>query len=119
MEQVQAQSILDMARGAIKERCDYEMTRVMQNICDPNTKADAKRVVTVTITLTPDDERENIGISVTAKSTLAPTNPVTTTLYVEQDDDGNIAAVEMVPSKQVSLFDNENQQPKMLKMITG
>lgn len=31
-----ATSLLDMANGAIKERIDYEMGRVMQNISDPN-----------------------------------------------------------------------------------
>lgn len=30
-----ATSLLDMANGAIKERIDYEMGRVMQNISDP------------------------------------------------------------------------------------
>lgn len=30
-------SILDMAMGAIKERADYEMARIIDNILDPNT----------------------------------------------------------------------------------
>lgn len=30
-------SILDMAIGAIKERADYEMARIIDNILDPNT----------------------------------------------------------------------------------
>lgn len=42
-----ATSLLDMANGAIKERIDYEMGRVMQNISDPNTKASAKREITL------------------------------------------------------------------------
>lgn len=42
-------SLLDMANGAIKERLDYEMGRVIQNIGDPNTKAAAKRTITVKI----------------------------------------------------------------------
>lgn len=46
-----ATSLLDMANGAIKERIDYEMGRVMQNISDPNTKASAKREITLKITL--------------------------------------------------------------------
>lgn len=32
-------SILEMARGAIIERADYEMAKIMQNITDANTKA--------------------------------------------------------------------------------
>lgn len=38
-------SILQMARGAIMERIDYEMTKVVDNILDPNTEATAKRKV--------------------------------------------------------------------------
>lgn len=30
-------SILQMARGAIQERADYEMSRLLDNILDPNT----------------------------------------------------------------------------------
>lgn len=32
-------SILQMARGAIQERTDYEMARILENIVDPNTRA--------------------------------------------------------------------------------
>ena len=71
-------SIMRMARGAFEERVDYEMDKVIQNILDPNTKATAKRKITLTIELTPDDERRQIQVSVTAKSTLAATNPVKT-----------------------------------------
>ena len=68
-------SILRMARGAIEERVDYEMDRVMTNILDPNTKASQKRKITLSIELMPDEDRQQIRVSVTAKSTLAPTNP--------------------------------------------
>lgn len=78
-------SIMRMARGAFEERVDYEMDKVIQNILDPNTKATAKRKITLTIELTPDDERRQIQVSVTAKSTLAATNPVATSLYVTGD----------------------------------
>ena len=46
MEHTKASSLIDMANGAIKERLDYEMGRVIQNISDPNTKATAKRTIT-------------------------------------------------------------------------
>lgn len=65
-------SILQMARGAIMERADYEMTHLMENIMDPNTSATAKRKLTLTLELKPDDTRQNIAVSVTAKSTLSP-----------------------------------------------
>ena len=66
MEQTKASSLIDMANGAIKERLDYEMGRVIQNISDPNTKATAQRTITVTITLEPDEERQHVEVSATA-----------------------------------------------------
>ena len=74
-EQNQRDSIMSMARGAFEERVDYEMDKVIQNILDPNTKATAKRKITLTIELTPDDERRTIGVQVTAKYTLAAPTP--------------------------------------------
>ena len=96
-EQNQRDSIMSMARGAFEERVDYEMDKVIQNILDPNTKATAERKITLTIELTPDDERRTIGVSVTAKSTLAATNPVATALYVTSDGNGELVVAEMVP----------------------
>lgn len=74
-EQNQRDSIMSMARGAFEERVDYEMDKVIQNILDPNTKATAKRKITLTIELTPDDERRTIGVSVTARPTLTQHSP--------------------------------------------
>ena len=93
-EQNQRDSIMSMARGAFEERVDYEMDKVIQNILDPNTKATAKRKITLTIELTPDDERRTIGVSVTAKSTLAATNPVATALYVTSDGNGELVVAD-------------------------
>ena len=95
-EQNQRDSIMSMARGAFEERVDYEMDKVIQNILDPNTKATAKRKITLTIELTPDDERRTIGVSVTAKSTLAATNPVATALYVTSDGNGELVVAFIV-----------------------
>lgn len=89
-------SLLDMANGAIKERLDYEMGRVIQNIGDPNTKAAAKRTITVKITLEPDEERQHIEVSATASSTLAPMHPVKTALAVGNEE-GRVVAVELTP----------------------
>lgn len=108
-------SILQMARGAIQERADYEMSRLLANILDANTSATAKRKLTITLELKPDDTRQNIGVSVTAKSTLAATSPVTTSLYVADED----TVVEMVPQipGQTSINGGEQEAPPSLKLI--
>ena len=130
-------SIMRMARGAFEERVDYEMDKVIQNILDPNTKATAKRKITLTIELTPDDERRQIQVSVTAKSTLAATNPVATSLYVTGDtlaatnpvatslyvtgdSNSELVVAEMVPQVpgQLNMDGTQQEQPKLLKLVT-
>lgn len=115
-EQNQRDSIMSMARGAFEERVDYEMDKVIQNILDPNTKATAKRKITLTIELTPDDERRTIGVQVTAKSTLAATNPVATALYVTSDGNGELVVAEMVPQVpgQMNMDGTQQEAPELL-----
>lgn len=102
-----------------EELVDYEMDKVIQNILDPNTKATAKRKITLTIELTPDDERRTIGVSVTAKSTLAATNPVATALYVTSDGNGELVVAEMVPQVpgQMNMDGTQQEVPKLLKLV--
>lgn len=90
----EAKSIVQMARGAILERCDYEMSRVMDNIMDPNTKATAKRRIVLALEFKPDGNRQLINVEATAKSSLCPTDPIAVSLYtgIEQ---GRFVAVEM------------------------
>ena len=91
------------------------MTKAIGNIMDPNTSATAARKITVTLTLKPDDTRQNIAVSYVAKSTLAPTNPVTTSLYVVDEE----SIVEMVPQipGQLAVDASEQEAPPMLKLI--
>lgn len=108
-------SILQMARGAIMERADYEMSRLLSNILDANTSATAKRKLVITLELKPDDGRQTITVNCSAKSTLAPTNPVVTSLYVADEDN----VVEMVPQipGQACMDGNVQEAPPSLKII--
>lgn len=80
--------ILEMARGALMERADYELSRIVENIMDINTPATKKRKLTVTLDLEPDEDRSMITISASAKSTLVPTSPVKSAFWVEADENG-------------------------------
>lgn len=120
MEVISKQSILEMARGAFLERTDYEMGKVIDNILDPNTKATAKRKITITLELTPDEDRSTFRVNTVAKAALVPTNPVTTTLCVTSDPGtGEVAVVEMVPQipGQLSMDGTEQSNPKILKFL--
>ncbi len=112
-------SIIAMAKGAIEERIDYEITKIVENIRDESTKATAPRELTVKIKLTPDDKRETISVSASATSKLAPTTPIMTALYMGKDLDGSIGAVEMTPQIPGQRYadGSEQEEPAQLKLI--
>lgn len=119
MNEEQRTSILQMARGAIQERADYEMARVLDNILDPNTEARAKRKLQLNIEFRPDDDRQVIAVSVTVKSALCPTNPVSTSLYITGDEHGEATTVEMVPNipGQTDMFGSEQEPAAVLRLV--
>ena len=111
-------SLLQMAKGAIQERVDYEVSRVVDNILDMNTEAKVKRKVTLTITMTPDEDRQVVKIEASAKSTLAPVTPVGTSLVITADGNGEMILAEIVPQVpgQLSMSGQEQEKPKILKI---
>ena len=115
----QEKSILEMARGALMERADYEMKRIVANILDANTNPTAKRKMTITMTIEPDADRKNIAVAFEAKSTLTPTNPVKTTLYIAgESSEGVPQVVEMTPQipGQLNMFGGEEPPQAILRM---
>ena len=112
-DQLDKKSILEMSMGAILERVDYEMGKVMDNILDPNTKATAKRKISVTLELIPSADRRTITVQSTAKCSLTPTDPATT----NAPSTGELMVAEMVPQVpgQLALDGEEQDHPKILK----
>lgn len=113
------ESILRMAQGAIEEKVDYEVSRAIDNILDPNTKPDAKRKITITLEFAPDAERKHIALFASAKSALVPSEPVATSMVITSDGNGEMVIAEMVPQipGQLSIDGGEQAQPKILKLV--
>ena len=111
-------SLLQMAKGAIQERVDYEVSRVVDNILDRNTEAKVKRKVVLTIVMVPDDDRQVVKIEASAKSTLAPVTPVGTSLVITADGNGEMMLAEIIPQVpgQISMTGEEQEAPKILKI---
>lgn len=118
-KQMNRESILRMAAGAIEEKVDYEVTRVIDNILDLNTDPKAKRKISITLTFLPDAERKHISIQAEAKSTLAPTAAVATSMMITADGNGEMVVAEMVPQipGQMNINGGEQAQPKILKLV--
>lgn len=113
------ESVLRMAQGAFEERVDRAMAEALDNILDPNTKATAKRSITLNIELRPDEERSHIEVSVSVKTKLATLNPVPTSLAIVADGNGELVVAEMVPQVpgQMSMAGDIQEEPKILKLL--
>lgn len=115
-------SILEMAMGAIQERVDYEMGKVIDNILDVNTSPTGKRKITVGLVLTPSADRSTIIVSATAKSVMVPTDPITTSLCITtMPGTGELIVAELVPQLpgQLHMDGTEQADPKILKFANA
>lgn len=119
MEAVKTTSILQMAKGAIQERVDYEVGKVVDNILDINTDATTKRTITLKIELKPDENRQFIKITASSTSKLAPVLPVGTTLGIASvPETGEMVLVETTPQVpgQISVDGTVQPQPKIMAL---
>lgn len=92
-----------LAKGAAVERFEAALREVLENIADPNTKAEAVRTITVTCAIRPDKHRRTAAVSVNAVPKLAPNEPVATSIYLARRA-GVPLATEFDP-EQGSLYD--------------
>lgn len=117
-ENVMYKSILDMAEGAIKERRDIEMSKIIDNIMDINTAATKARELKLTVKFTPSSDRKNVQVSTQAQCKLQPTEPLATALYIGADENGEVGAVELtrqIPG-QMNIDGQEQAEPPKLRL---
>lgn len=89
----QVNSVLEFANGAMTERINYELIKVMENIKNPNTD-EKPRKLTVEITITPINNRQAVSLNTIVKKKLSPTSAVYTQMAV-QNIGGKIAGYEI------------------------
>lgn len=83
------------ADGALAERANVELQKILENIADPNTDATKKRKLTLTITLSADDKRDVVLSTVVAKSVLAPAKQIEAKFIMDMDSRGKITGAEL------------------------
>lgn len=83
------------AEGALAERVNTELQKILTNIADPNTDAKKARKLTLTITLKGDEKRDVVFASVVAKSTLAPAKEIESKLIMDLDSKGKVTGAEL------------------------
>lgn len=78
-------SILEMAEGAIMQKLDIELAKVVKNINDINTDPTKPRKINISLTFKPDTERKTISVFATINTSLQPINPTTINLFNMND----------------------------------
>lgn len=110
-------SVATIKRGAAIEMVDDAIQQLLENIVDPNTDASAKRKVTLTISLSPDKERESMRVGLDVKSSFAPRETVGTIAFIAHTAEG-VVAVETNPNQRRLYEDQERGGPKAVADIS-
>jgi uncharacterized protein YuzE len=83
------------ANGAMAERFNQELQKVLDNIVDPNTDPKKARKVTLTVTINSNENRELANVSVKADSKLLPAKNIETQLLMDYDSKGKVTGAEL------------------------
>lgn len=113
----QIKQLDELMDGALTERFNMEMDRVLKNVFDPNTDHKTKRQITITVEITPNEKRTAAGITVDVKSKIAPPVKLSQTCFLWQDDEGNVTATEItqqIPG-QIDMDGNEQRIPRVVE----
>lgn len=95
MEKEEIMDINKLAGGAIQESIHYGLEEVFKNILDPNTEPEKARKLTITMELKPDESRQIIKTKTTCKTSLVPTNSITTQMLLGKEGE-KIVATELL-----------------------
>jgi hypothetical protein len=104
IKQVSLESIAD---GVASELFSYEIQKIARNIADKNTAPIAARSLTLKFDFKPDESREEVKVTVSAKTSLAPVKGYTKTIFTGQKD------------RQPALFSHDTKQIDMFTDNSG
>lgn len=109
-------SLSDLMDGGLEERFNQELTKVWQNVYDPNTNPTAARKVVMEVKIVPNERRNSVQFHVNVSSKLAPHVALTQTVMLSLGADGTITATErteQVPG-QLDMEGNEAPLPSTI-----
>lgn len=97
-----------LGEGAVSERLQIEMQKVLENIADPNTPWKKARKITLTISVTPNEKRQLGEVSIDTKTTLAPAHGIPAVIVIGKDDEGKVVGKELLSGEPGQAYiDNE------------
>jgi len=78
-------SLANLGGGAVVEKFGKALEKVLENVLDPNTKAEKERSITLTVTFRPSESRHRAGVTVDVRAKLASARPYETQAYFGLD----------------------------------
>ncbi len=88
-------SLGSVAGGALQEKANAAMKKVLDNLLDPNTPWKNKRQITIRLGFSQNETRDDMSVDVAVETKLAPAAPVGTRMAIGKDiRSGNVFAEE-------------------------
>lgn len=110
MSENNAVTLQNLGGGAVAEKFEQELTKVIQNICNPNTAPAVIREINMKVRIKPKADNREIGdMEVIVTSKLAPTKTLVSRVHVGVGDDGETKAIEVIEKVQVKMFPEEQE----------
>ncbi len=104
----------EVAGGAMQEKANQALQKVFANMQDPNTPWKNKRVVTIKMAFTQNEDRDDSTCEISVETKLAPVKPVETKFSIAKNlQTGEVEAMEYGPGikGQMTLSDYPLDQP--------
>lgn len=74
-----------MRGGALQEKANTAMQKVIENMQDPNTPWKNQRQINIKIAFVQNEDRDDVAVAVSVDTKLAPVTPVLTRMAVGKD----------------------------------
>lgn len=88
----------EVAGGALQEKANQALQKVFANMQDPNTPWKNKRVVTIKLSFTQNEDRDDSTCEISVDTKLAPVKPVETKFSIAKNlKTGEVEAMEYGP----------------------
>lgn len=106
-------TLFNLGSGALAERFDDELGKLLENVFDLNTPWNVKRQMTVRVVFLPNEDRNEVKIDFSVESRLSPARVCLTSARIGLGPDGPVIR-EMV---QMPLFPPEEESSnRVVKM---
>lgn len=75
----------EFAGGALQEKFDDAIEKVLANLMDPNTPWKNKRKISIEVTFEQNEDRDDTSVNVSVVPKLAPVKPIATRMAIGKD----------------------------------